>query len=189
MFNNYATSRTARCDHIMNWRLNISLKEIEKQVRELGFETKCQEYKLHGANKTEKHKTWKNSTWTKKHLRGIETSTWNAQRKSYQQNHRISFIGRLRLLCMYTDENTLVIGTLLCKKKRIQHGSPGHDESTVEASLGRVGGGEQCEARRAHNTPQGGLHREKRRLRFSTWSRNDIWRPDGKRRPTLYVRL
>ena len=90
---------------------------------------------------------------------------------------------------MYTDENTLVIGTLLCKKKRIQHGSPGHDESTVEASLGRVGGGEQCEARRAHNTPQGGLHREKRRLRFSTWSRNDICRPDGKRRPTLCVGL
>ena len=51
-------------------------------------------------------------------------------------------------------------------KKKKQHPSPGDDASTAEAAPGRVGRGEQGEARRADSTPNVGPHLELGRLRL-----------------------
>ena len=59
-------------------------------------------------------------------------------------------------------------------EKRKQHPSPGEDASTPEPALGKVGRGEQSEARRANSTPNGEPHLELGRLRLKTWSNSDF---------------
>ena len=59
-------------------------------------------------------------------------------------------------------------------QKRKQHASQGDNASTAEAAPGRVGRGEQGEARRASSTPNGGPDLELGRLRLKTWSKTDF---------------
>ena len=58
-------------------------------------------------------------------------------------------------------------------KQRKQHASQGDDAST-EAAPGRVGRGEQGEARQANSTPNGGPHLGLGRLRLKTFSKPDF---------------
>ena len=80
----------------------------------------------------------------------------------------------IRLIRIYTYEQTHGIGTVISTKKRKQHRSQGDDASTAEAGPGRVGRGEQAEARRANSTPNGGRHLELGRFRLKTWSKSDF---------------
>ena len=89
-------------------------------------------------------------------------------------NHSVADMTNIRVLCIYTYEQTLGIVTVLLTKNRKQHPPPGDDASTAEAAPGRVGEGEQGEARRAKSTPNGGPHVELGRLRLKTWSKCDF---------------
>ena len=73
------------------------------------------------------------------------------------------------------DTITLLIGIrpVILTKKRKQHPSPGDDASTADVAPGRVGRGEQDEARRANETPNGGPHLELGRLWLKTWFQSD----------------
>ena len=59
-------------------------------------------------------------------------------------------------------------------KEREQHPSQGDDASTAEAAPGRVGIGEQREARRANSTQQSGPHLELGRLQLKTRYKYDF---------------
>ena len=55
---------------------------------------------------------------------------------------------------------TLRIDTAILTRTRKKYPVPGDDASTADAAAGRVGTGEQGEARRANSTPNGGPHLE-----------------------------
>ena len=61
-------------------------------------------------------------------------------------------------------------------KKRKKHPAPGGEASTAEAAPGRVGRGEQFEARRANSTPNGETSsRAIGRSRPKTVYKSDFW--------------
>ena len=66
-------------------------------------------------------------------------------------------------------EETLEIGTIILKNNLKQHASPG---DSPRPPRGRVGRGEQCDARQANSTPNGGPHLELARLRLKAWCKN-----------------
>ena len=65
-------------------------------------------------------------------------------------------------------------GSDILTKKRKPHPPPGDDASTAGAAPGRVGRGEQGEARPAINALRGGPHLDLGHLRLKTWSKSDL---------------
>ena len=64
--------------------------------------------------------------------------------------------------------------TRFCVTNRKQQAPPWRGASTAEATLGRIGRGEQGEAGTGNSTPRGGPHREQACLRLKTWFKNQI---------------
>ena len=57
---------------------------------------------------------------------------------NYQLRNPIVCLHAFRLICIYTNEQTLGIGTIQFPRKIKQHVPPGHDASTAEAAPGRA---------------------------------------------------
>ena len=86
---------------------------------------------------------------------------------------RTRYILTLRLICICVYLVCLRPEQLFCEKRK-QHASPGDNVSTAKAASGRVGRGEQGEARRTNSTPNGEPRFELARLRLKTWCKNDL---------------